>query len=133
MLTQPNPSVPLQVDNVTGQIVLPTDSSAGLAVCAEANAAGNLYLVPINKTFTGVAMLVVGIGGTGTVNIQDAGAVIKHSNGGHPAPGAGVPSLASGVTITPITVAGGGTGNQLSVVITGGSSVISAVVAGYVK
>ena len=78
---QPNPSVPVKVDPVTGQVNIPIDTASGVAVVAEAKASGNLYLVPAGKTFTGIAILMVGTG-SGLVEIEDASDVVYHSSGG---------------------------------------------------
>jgi hypothetical protein len=123
---QPNPSVPVKVDPVTGQVNIPIDTASGVAVVAEAKASGNLYLVPAGKTFTGIAILMVGTG-SGLVEIEDASDVVYHSSGGASKVPAS-PAIASSVS-----VAGGGGGNQLSVVLSGSGEVLSAVIAGYIK
>lgn len=124
-MIQPNPSVPVLVNPQSGTVELPIDQASGLAVLAEANASGDLYLVPADMTFTGIAILIAG-SGSGLVEIEDASDVTYHSSGG----AAGVPAS---IAITPVSVAGGGGGNQLSVELNGSAEVISAVVAGYVK
>lgn len=128
MLISPNNVVPqLQVDNVTGEVVLPIDQVAGSAVLAELNAAtGNIYKIPASDTFQGIAILMVGGTGAGLVQIVDASSVVLHS----------VEVTVGGIQANPyivsVTDTGGGSGNQLSVTATGGATVLSAVVAGYV-
>lgn len=120
-LVKVNPSVPASSNPATGSIHLPINQSAGTAVAAETKVSGNLYLVPSGKTLTGFATLVVR-GTSGTVLIEDASAVVIHEV---------APGSAGGPFQVPFSSAGGGGGNQLSVVITGGATLVSASVAGY--
>jgi hypothetical protein len=121
----PNPSVPVLVDPVTGTVETPISQAQGVAVVAELKGSGSLYEVPAGKTFTGIAVLLVGAH-SGLVEIEDASSNVLHSAGG-----------ATGQAVTPaitnITSAGGGEGNQLSVALASGAEVVSAVIAGYVR
>jgi hypothetical protein len=124
---QPNPSVPVTVDPITGTVHVPVDQASGAAVVAEAKASGNLYLVPAGKTFTGIAVLLVGTG-VGVTEIKDASSNVYAAAGGTTP---GVPAIP--VIAPTVSVAGGGGGNQLSVALSGSAEVLSAVIAGYVK
>lgn len=133
MLITPNPSVPVQVDNVTGQVVIQPNQEItqlgvmGQAVVIETQVSGNFYLVPAGKTFVGVAIIIAGAA-AGTVEIQDASnTVLAASSGGgtvaNPPVFAAINALSGEV--------GGGGGNQLKVTLVGGGQIISATIAGY--
>jgi hypothetical protein len=127
MLITPNPATPgIQVDNVDGHIRADIDQSAGTLVVVEVKATGNLYQVPAGKTFTGVAVLMVGTG-AGLATIVDGSSNVLHSCGG----AAKVPANPAIVSVA--ALAGGGGGNQTSVAEGGSGQLISAVLAGYVK
>lgn len=126
-LVRVNPAAPASTNPATGSIHLPVNQTIGVAVAHEAQAAGNLYLVPANKTYTGFATLFVG-GSSGTVIIEDANSVVIHEVAMGAAGGPAV-----GPVQVPMSVAGGGGGNQLSVAVSGSAVVLSASVAGYVK
>lgn len=127
MLVTPNSSVPIQVDNVTGAITAPVDSTTyGSLVVREVNATGNSYDVPAGKTFTGVAIMMVG-GSSGNVILEDASSTVLAEvgvSGG---------SVAAYPTMVAFSSAGGGGGNQLQVTQSGSATVVSVTVAGYIK
>ena len=104
---------------------MPIDQTSGVGVVTEVNVAGSLYKVPGGKTFTGVAVLLLAAG-SGQVVIEDASDNIYASVGGAQVP-------VTPVIVSMVPVIGGGSGSQLTVVATGTTSLVSAVVAGYYK
>lgn len=124
-LIQVNGAVPALFDTHTGGIQLTAGLSAfGPVVAAEVQATGTLYTVPAGQTFTGVLALLVGGPSTGSITITAATGGLQLSVSG---PGTAV----SRWVVVPVTIAGGGGGNALTVAAVSGGNLLSAVLAGY--
>lgn len=93
----------------------------GSLVVAELKATGTLYTVPANLTFTGAVSITAG--GTGSVTVSAAtGGTIAGMSGVASDPGSAVP----------VVVAGGGSGNAITVSASGNAGVNSVLLVGYV-
>ncbi len=93
----------------------------GSLVVAELKAAGTLFTVPANVTFTGVVSITAG--GSGSVTVSAA-------TGGQIAGTSGI--LNDAGSAVPVTVAGGGSGNAITVAASGNAGVNSVLLVGYV-
>lgn len=124
-LVGPHPVVPLLIDPVTATVQAPPGQPVGALVVAEVQAAGVVYTVPSGKTFYGAISLMVGGAVVGTVSVTDASSVVW-------AKASGAGSAAIVPSIVQVTIAGA-SGNALTVAVAGGATLVSAMVAGYVK
>lgn len=97
----------------------------GTLVIIETTTPGALYTVPANKTFTGMVYLQAAGAGSVTVGAATGGTLaaetMTSSVGG-----------SSPVTV-PVTVAGGASGNAISLATTGAPSIVTVALVGHVK
>jgi hypothetical protein len=129
----PNPASLVKVDPVNGNIsLLPNQGTQaqvngvtlGNIVAVELETTGVLYTVPSGKTFRGALVVFAG-GPSGTITLTDAAGPTV------------LATITCGVTLplAPVIVSitsAGGSGNALTLAVTGSAAVISAVLAGYV-
>ena len=124
---QPNTAVPIYFDPFSGRVAAKLNNSAfGELVTAEIQeGTGTIYTVPESDTLTGFAVLMVAgaSGGTGTISAATGGALVKQTYEG----GAITP------VVVPITVAGGESGNAISVADASSGVIVSASVVGYLS
>lgn len=85
-----------------------------------------IYTVPANKTFTGTIVFIGKVPSGASIGVNAA-------TGGSQATFAPTGATGDANVVTPVTIAGGGSGNSLTAAITGSPWGVSLIVDGYVK
>jgi hypothetical protein len=128
MVAVTHPSLPISVtpQPAGAAVQAQLGSPAGALVTVESQGAtGTLYTVPANKVFSGLVFIQAAGSGSVTVSAVSGGTLASESynNGAGGTPAAGVP----------VTVAGGGGGNAISLATSGNVSIGSVSLIGHVK
>lgn len=123
-----HPALPISFATLPGgqtAVQVQLGRTEGTLIIAESVTPGALYTVPANRTFSGVAYIQAVGAGTVTVAAATGGTLASEtttSSAGGSSP----------VTV-PVTVAGGASGNAISLATTGNPSLITVALVGHVK